>query len=272
MHHGSRGVYALLIACAVTATACRAEQEQQAASSPLPACLSGTTSLAVDHVIFAVPDLAAAVDSMRARGFTIKPGRLHPDGLLNAHVKFASAQEIELMTVTTVPGSDIAEEYARILAAGGGGAYLALAFEDLESVAGRAEAEGLRPFLPTSGSASFVSFPSDSAAMAVFFGGRGSIIDPDSLLTHENRTSAIDVVWVEGGEALGRLFKALGAAPCGSVQRGGWRGERFGLSNAEVVVVPGQPSTRPRMLGGRLRDDTGEGIWFGVIAEPRFPR
>jgi catechol 2,3-dioxygenase-like lactoylglutathione lyase family enzyme len=228
-------------------------------------CRAPNARLFIDHLIFAVRDLPAAADSYRARGFTIKPGRLHPDGLLNAHIKFRSAQEIEFMSLARDPTSDIAEEYARILSDGEGGAYLALAVPDLEAAARAARTAGLRPAQRSSGSADFVSFPSDSAAMAVFFGARSSVIDPDSLLTHTNGAAGLEEIWIQGDEALARMLETLGAVRCGDVVRTARRGERFGLANGAVVLVPRAPGRRPRMLGGKLEGVAPNQAWIGVL-------
>jgi hypothetical protein len=233
-------------------------------------CAAEGVPLAIDHVIFAVEDIGRAVDTFRRRGFTIKSGRLHPDGLLNAHVKLPSAQEVELMSLAGEPTGEIALAYARILADGGGGAYLALAASDLDAVAVAARGVGLETSRPSSGSASFVSFPSDSAAMAVFFGQRSTVIDPDSLLTHASGARAIAEVWVEGSPSLEQLLERLGAAFCGSAERNGRVGRRFGVANGEIVVVAREPGRRPRMLGGRFAGVEGELAWFGEIASPPF--
>ena len=45
--------------------------------------------LRIDHAIIAVLDLEDAVATYREMGFTIKPGRLHKNGLLNSHIKFS---------------------------------------------------------------------------------------------------------------------------------------------------------------------------------------
>src|SRR5215813_5594219 len=57
----------------------------------------GTPSL--NHVVIAVHNLDSAGARFASAGFTLKPGRLHPDNLLNRHVKFRDQTELELITV-----------------------------------------------------------------------------------------------------------------------------------------------------------------------------
>lgn len=223
-----------------------AGSEAGAATETAPsACVAPAAAVAVDHVVFVVGDLAAATDSFRALGFTIKPGRLHPDGLLNAHAKFVSAQEVELMSLATPPAGPIAAGYAGLLAQGEGGAYLALGTSELDEVAVVAESAGLRD-RGTGPTPRFVGFGDASPAGAVFFAARSAVIDPDSLLSHANGAVGIAEVRVEGGPALADLLVRLGAVECGPVAGGG---RRLGLSSGTVVLLEPPPGRRPRLLG-----------------------
>ena len=50
-------------------------------------------------LVIAVRDLEAAAARFAALGCRLKPGRLHPDNLLNEHLKFRDGSELELMTL-----------------------------------------------------------------------------------------------------------------------------------------------------------------------------
>src|SRR5687767_12158381 len=117
-----RGAQALLLLGMIAATA-----------RPAPAELLLTPAAELDHVILAVPDLDAASRACGDLGFLIKPGRMHPNRLLNRHLKFGDGTEIELMTVRGEPGDPMARDYARLLESGAGGAYVALRTPDLRT-------------------------------------------------------------------------------------------------------------------------------------------
>jgi len=51
----------------------------------------------IDHIVIAVPDLAAASRSYEALGFTVVPGGRHPVGTHNALIAFADGAYIELI-------------------------------------------------------------------------------------------------------------------------------------------------------------------------------
>ena len=83
-------------------------------------------NIRIDHVINAVDDLDSAIIAFEANGFTVKPGRLHQNGLYNAHIKFKDNTSFELMSVKGDPSDEMAKEYKDLLEDGVGGAYLAL--------------------------------------------------------------------------------------------------------------------------------------------------
>lgn len=70
----------------------------------------------MNHTPIVVGDLEKAEADFRAMGFTIKPGRLHADGIRNAHVKFADETELELITAPQGV-DDLTSEYRRKLEA-----------------------------------------------------------------------------------------------------------------------------------------------------------
>jgi hypothetical protein len=75
----------------------------------------------IDHVTIAVQDLKRAAGGFTQAGFTIKPGRLHKNGLNNAHVKLSSGSYVELMSLTREPTGELSQTYADFLRTGAGG-------------------------------------------------------------------------------------------------------------------------------------------------------
>lgn len=218
-------------------------------------CVADPNAAALDHAIIAVHDLENAARAFRQAGFRIKPGRLHANGLLNGHMKFPDGTEIELMTVRGNPGDDMARRYMRIIAAGDGGAYVALKTASLDEVQRAAAAGGLGTRRSSSGPWQFLGFADTSSAAAVFFTSGGApVLDADSIFTHSPRVTELAEVWVEGGTQLTDVLRAAGAVSCGSVRGpAGRTGERWRLARGSVVVVPARGRARPRVLGAVLR-------------------
>jgi hypothetical protein len=215
------------------------------------ACVGAASSPALDHVILVVKDLDHAAAGFERHGFRIKPGRLHPNNLLNKHIKFRDGSSIELMTVKGRALDSMARGYAEFLAAGEGGVYLAMGLTDVADTRIAAAHAKLTMRERAYGPWTFLSFASSSPAAAVFFtaGGQpGS--DPEALVAHEPDVSGLAEVWLEGGPELGEMLSSLGARHCGEAPRSdGAPGQRWALRRGAVVIVPRRTRARPRLLG-----------------------
>jgi catechol 2,3-dioxygenase-like lactoylglutathione lyase family enzyme len=142
----------------------------------------------LDHIPVAVADLEAASERYRALGFVLKPGRPHPNGIRNQHVKFPDGTEIELITAPE-SRDDLTATYRKHLANGDGAAFLALFVAP--ATAARLEAPDY-----------------------VFFGGLNhSPTDRPEDFAHSNGADALVGVWIAGGDLARerRLLQALGA-------------------------------------------------------------
>lgn len=224
-------------------------------TAPPQECTASSSAPALDHVVLAVRDLELASAGFTSRGFTLKPGRLHANNLLNRHIKFRDGSSLELMTVRGTPRDAMARDYARLAAEGEGGVYLALSARSVAVPKAAAAALGLTVRESSSGPWRFLSFPPASPAAALFFSAGSAVAqDPDSLFDHVPAVEGVTEVWVEGGVELATLLERLGAQRCGSVRGpNGLQGERIALSRGRVVVVPTAAARRPRVLGVVLR-------------------
>ncbi len=273
------------LAAAVAAGLARDGTPAVPAESATPgtrACLAPDAAVSLDHVILAVPDLEAAAEAYRALGFTLKEGRLHPNGLLNKHVKLADGSELELMSLAREPGDDMARRYAEILASGGGGAYAAFRAPQA-AVLTAAEEVGVAAEESRVDATRYVTLPGAGDEAVFFLETSAATTDPDSVLIHANGAAGLTEAWVESGEGLGRLLVALGGVACDAVRLPDGRESRvFGVANGFVVVAP-PGEGRARLLGASLagdrRGEGGEGgatrwlppsrtlgVWLGVPA------
>ncbi|MCT4590394.1 MAG: VOC family protein [Carboxylicivirga sp.] len=91
----------------------------------------------IDHIIEVVNDLDKTIDEYSNKGFTIKAGRLHHNGLKNAHIKFANQSSLEIMTVVGKTKDSISMQYSKLLKEGEGIVYICLSgisFDKLSSL------------------------------------------------------------------------------------------------------------------------------------------
>jgi len=85
----------------------------------------------LDHVVFVVRDLQAAIADYRRRGFTVTPGGEHADGVThNALVPFVDGSYLELIAFHDL-GRSLTHPWWNIAADGGGVADFALLSDDL---------------------------------------------------------------------------------------------------------------------------------------------
>jgi catechol 2,3-dioxygenase-like lactoylglutathione lyase family enzyme len=159
---------------------------EQSSKSRSPAVIG------LDHVPIAVRDLEAAAERYRALGFSLKPGRPHPNGIRNQHVKLPDGTELELITAPEARDA-LTTKYRRHLQEGDGPAFLALFLPDKARVP-----RDLHPSLAY-----------------LFFGLRNaSPTDRPEHFAHPNSSSALMAVWLSGSdlEQERALFPELGAS------------------------------------------------------------
>jgi catechol 2,3-dioxygenase-like lactoylglutathione lyase family enzyme len=209
--------------------------------------------LGLDHVPIAVNDLEAAASRYRALGFSLKPGRPHPNGIRNEHVKFPDGTELELITAPEAR-DDLTARYRRHLAAGDGPAFLAFYAPDRHTVSRRLgevkQPHALTPPYVTrlGGNLSYI-----------FVGPRNqSPTDRPEHFAHVNTATAFVGVWLAADDlgAERGFLRALGAtfteATVDVPDRVGATVAR--LPEGDVVLLPGSRQITPnrRIVGATL--------------------
>jgi hypothetical protein len=253
-------------------------------------CGSPEAGIALDHVVIAVRDLASAVADFRSLGFTLKPGRLHPNGLLNSHVKFADGTAFELMSVERASTDPLAMVYESFLLAGEGGVFVAIE-ADPARVTEAASELGLSSKVTRSGPFTWVTVddsrrsPEGWSSPVFFISYADRTAEPDSILVHDAGARGIGAVQLDATADLADLLIRLGAEACSinpesemeSVVITGLRnaelvlsiheGERYRRAAVRQVLLygaPGPPATQSKLLderrthGIRLLLDAGQ--------------
>ncbi|MBN2432561.1 MAG: VOC family protein [Acidobacteria bacterium] len=233
-------------------------------------------ALRPDHVVVAVRDLASARQTYQRLGFSVRPGRRHPNSVSNAFVKLMDGTELELLTAEQ-PLDRQAAEYLAFVQQGEGGAYLALAAGPVAEVARIAFRYGLRSKVQLGHAFDILTFPDEPDLQHVFFiqyHDRAS--GPPAHRVHRNGAAALAEVWLDGGQTLARLLLALGGRsvdpPAGP---DGLTGPAIRVGEATLVLVPpaGHPvrprirgvtlRTRPRVeAGGLIPSEEAHGVWI----------
>lgn len=170
-----------------------------------------TGQIRIDHVIAVVPDLEEAKQGYIRKGFRIKEGRPHENGLLNAHVKFPNHSSFELMTVQGIAIDATARQYQKLLTEREGGAFIALTGHHTDSLKTWLKELNIA-FIETSGKLwDYLSFPQDSYLAHLFF--IDYHIDTNTLndpTDHPNGMTRIQNVEIEGGQKVRQFLEHVG--------------------------------------------------------------
>ncbi len=248
-----------------------------AAAQSTPPCRSESAAARLDHVAIAVRDLASAASSFRdTLGFSLKDGRVHANGLRNAHIRFFDGSALELITVGEGEPDELSELYARFLEEGEGGAFVALRAGPADAVLARLGDLADEARVLEGPAFDWVSFPAGHPLHPVFFiHVRSRPEDLPGHLRHENGATGVSEVWLESPEPklLAKLLGRFGASPCTDVEdAGGPSGIGFGLAGGTLVIVPvSTAEAEPRVLSVILRADRGmlgvrsAGVWIGWV-------
>ncbi|MCE4554468.1 VOC family protein [Roseateles cellulosilyticus] len=198
--------------------------------------------LRLDHIPTAVLDLDQAVADFRGLGFSIKPGRVHGNGLRNAHIKFDNGAGLELIHVAEARDA-LTAHYAEFQRQGEGPAYLALHADDESRVAAALQAAGIAHRRDADG----LTLGDPRLAWIFFTADNRSPTDRPEHFAHANGTFATREVWValDGAEAalLAQLLTAVGATSHVEQRRTPFETSAhvFELANrGRIVIVPGR--------------------------------
>lgn len=266
----------------VAGLACLSAGSPVSSQGPVPV----PVAIGLDHIPVAVRDLEAASATYRALGFALKPGRPHPNGIRNAHVKFPDGAGIELLTVPAAV-DPLSTKYVAMIRAGEGPAFLSFHARDTAALHGALRAGGY----PISHAGGLTDLQSPELGFLFWIQDNRSPTDRPEHFAHPNGATALDAVWIatDDGDALARLLVALGGRQ--------ERREVFAPDTVEATVVtlaeghvvivparhqllPGRPiigasfrvkdlaTVRRALAAGRVSPRTGLGLADRLVVEP----
>lgn len=240
----------------------------------VPTCRADSARVAIDHVTLVVADLESAATAFRSElGFSLKPGTVHPDGLRNAHIRFVDGSAIELMNPGEGIPDALSELYVRFLAAGEGGAFVALRAGPVDSVLSVLGELGAGASVERGKAVDWIAFPEGHDLHSVYFVHvRSRPTDRSEHLVHANGTMGISRVWLQMRDPtrLARLLAPFGATWCDSTDgSAGGAGPALGLRGGSLYVLPMEADQpRARILGLSLRGEAPRppaelhGVWI----------
>lgn len=217
----------------------------------------GPSLIGIDHMPTAVHDVQEAAGSYRRLGFSIKPGRLHNDGLLNSHIKFKDGSGIELMEPPRQPTDGLARTYSEFLRSGEGPVYISFHARDTEALTSALRESNIL----FEGNGNFLT-PADPTLDFIFFvRDNRSPTDKPEHFSHPNTAIAMTEVWFAldtlSRASLRKLLLALGAVESNEVvlAPGEVRALVYAIQNGRVVVLPDDHQLQKgrRIVGVKFR-------------------
>ena len=191
----------------------------------------------IDHIPVVVANLEKAEADFQHMGFSIKPGRLHVDGIRNAHVKFTDGTEIELITAPAAVDA-LTTEYLSKIKNGDGPVYFGLYAPDRIALAAKLRASG---FPAQDDENSILTFPAGSPLHPLFFGGRNkSPTDKPEYFAHANSAMRLSALWVRDDQKLRTLLRGLDvplAPMCQCAPISGSEGDVATLPEGTVYLI-----------------------------------
>ncbi|WP_462250711.1 VOC family protein [Ekhidna sp.] len=163
--------------------------------------------LSIDHIIVVGKDLDKMVQEYEEKGFHIKSGRLHDNGLRNAHIKFSNESSLELMTVIGEPKDPIASTYNQLIKKNIKGAYIALTGVQQDRIESALNNLDYEYQIVKNKLWTYVTFPENSDFAHIFFIiYHKKLTETDYYTTHSNGAIKFQSVTISGSD---RLFKFL---------------------------------------------------------------
>jgi hypothetical protein len=222
----------------------------------------------IDHVITIVADLDSTVSTYQKLGFTLKQGRLHNNGLINAHIKFKNHTSFEIMSIKGEPKDEIARDYKELLKSGEGGVYLAITGISGDSMVVKLNGLGIEFNRIPGKSWDYITFSGNSILAHIFFiEYHINTTDSRETLTHKNLVERINSVWIEANDSVQYLFNGLGLMPVDNVNDSVLgEGQGYFTDSGEIILIPSKGQVkRPRIkmvIFGNENNSSGIPIRF----------
>ncbi len=165
----------------------------------------------IDHIILLHRNLEESIKDYQSKGFTVKKGRVHNNGIINAHIKFENKSSVELISLKGEVNDEISKRYENLLKYGEGGVYIALTGIPFKELSEKLNYLNV-PYKRIDGKLwDYITFPDSSKLSQFFFiDYHIELQDSSYFFEHGNQSDLIKTVQVEGGNMVVKFLEGLG--------------------------------------------------------------
>ena len=164
----------------------------------------------VDHVIYVTENLDSTINRIQEIGFTIKKGRQHSNGILNARIKFENNSSLEFITINGTPKDDLAKEYQELITQKEGRVYIALTGIKLNLLSAKLQKSEIQHSIEVGKNWNYLTFPKGSnLALFFFIEYHTNFKSRPSLYKHKNGVTQINTIYLEDDESTIEFLKLL---------------------------------------------------------------
>jgi Glyoxalase-like domain len=200
---------------------------------------SGPPIIGIDHIPLVVKNLGRAIDAYMGVGFSLKPGRLHGNGIRNSHVKFKDGSGVELLSPPSESKDALTAHYLEHLKQGDGPAYISFHARDTGKLIAVLNSSGF-----ASKNDGTVTLDDPELGFIFFVKDNRSPTDKPEHFVHPNSTIAITSVWLaldgKSRKSLSKMLTALGAVTSEKTvfAPDAIKAAVFTVQNGQIVVLP----------------------------------
>lgn len=164
----------------------------------------------IDHIINVTNNLDSITNFYSEKGFTVKPGTKHQNGIENIHIKFSNGSAIEYIALYKEPTDDLAKNYAKLLKEREGGVHIALTGKPLKEISELLNVNNIPHSIEKGKFWSYLTFANDSPLNLFFFIEYHQIFKEDKkYITHSNGIKFISSVNIENNPKIITLLEVL---------------------------------------------------------------
>ena len=204
--------------------------------------------LKIDHVIAVVSDLEASIQNYTDKGFTVKKGRVHNNGLLNAHIKFQNGTSYELMTIKDTPKDEIAKAYAQLLSEKEGGVYIALSGMSTEDMAAQLDLINIDFKLIEGNNWNYIVFEGTALSHFFFIDYKVKSSEAENITSHKNKSTRIKEVSTTGSALTFDFLDAFFDKHSPVENNANGKGIKYKSTTGGILVFKNDSIDRHRLL------------------------